>query len=100
MLQNQDTQFPLAYNFPQDDMTGVVDRSFGQEAFQGGSLFDLNSHEDIGPDVGMAGSSTVNNDGEFAVSGAGSGELYISKLLLSLAIKIHVANVKLFIVIL
>ena len=30
-------QFPLAYNFPQDDMTGVVDRSFTQEAFNGGS---------------------------------------------------------------
>ena len=73
MLQNQDTRFPLAYNFPQDDMTGVVDRSFGQEAFQGWSLFYLNSHEDIGS-VGMAGSSTVSNDGEFAVSGAGSGE--------------------------
>ena len=73
MLQNQDIQFTLAYNFPQDGMTGVVDRSFGQEAFQGGSLFYLNSHEDIGS-VGMAGSSTVNNGGEFAVSGAGSGE--------------------------
>eukprot|EP00956_Cyclotella_meneghiniana_P022986 scaffold44116_cov37-Cyclotella_meneghiniana.AAC.1 len=71
MLQNQDIQFPLAYNFPQDDMTGVVDRSFGQEAFQGWSFIELNSHEDIGS-VGMAGSSTVNNGGEFAVSGAGS----------------------------
>ena len=30
-------QFPLAYNFPQDDKTGVVDRSFTQEAFNGGS---------------------------------------------------------------
>ena len=73
MLWNQDIQYPLAYNFPQDEMTGVVDRSFGQEAFQGGSLFDLNSHEDIGS-VGTAGSTTVSNDGEFAVSGAGSGE--------------------------
>ena len=73
MLQNQDIQFPLAYNFPQDEMTGVVDRSFGQEAFQGGSLFELDRNKDIGS-VGMAGSSTVSNDGEFAVSGAGSGE--------------------------
>eukprot|EP00956_Cyclotella_meneghiniana_P028548 scaffold66814_cov93-Cyclotella_meneghiniana.AAC.1 len=71
MRQNQDIQFPLAYNFPQDEMTGVVDRSFGQEAFQGGSLFELAHHREVGS-VGMAGSSTVSNDGEFAVSGAGS----------------------------
>eukprot|EP00956_Cyclotella_meneghiniana_P041161 scaffold217109_cov36-Cyclotella_meneghiniana.AAC.1 len=29
-------QFPLAYNFPQNDHTGVVDRSFTQKAFKGG----------------------------------------------------------------
>ena len=54
-------------------LPSVVDRSFGQEAFQGGSLFELDRNKDIGS-VGMAGSSTVNNDGEFAVSGAGDGE--------------------------
>ena len=98
-------QFPLAYNFPQDDETGVVDRSFTQDAFNGGSSAKLANRKfslvdpetnmalsvtdcvplsttnwvedeiDIGT-VGTTGSSTVSNDNTIEVSGAGTGELY------------------------
>eukprot|EP00956_Cyclotella_meneghiniana_P028803 scaffold68082_cov91-Cyclotella_meneghiniana.AAC.1 len=87
-------QFPLAYNFPQNDHTGVVDRSFTQEAFKGGPSATLTKREfslvdpktnmalsvvhfnqltgiDIGV-VGTTGSSTVSNDNMIEVSGAGS----------------------------
>ena len=90
-------QFPLAYNFPQNDHTGVVDRSFTQKAFKGGpsatltkrkfSLVDPKTNMalsvvhfkqltgiDIGV-VGTTGSSTASNDNMIEVSGAGSGEL-------------------------
>eukprot|EP00956_Cyclotella_meneghiniana_P007174 scaffold9747_cov35-Cyclotella_meneghiniana.AAC.1 len=92
-------QFPLAYNFPQDDETGVVDRSFTQDAFNGGSSATLANRKfslvdpetnmalsvtdcvplsttnwiedeiDIGT-VGLTGSSTVSNDNTIEVSGA------------------------------
>ena len=99
-------QFPLAYNFPQDDETGVVDRSFTQDAFRGGSSATLTNRKfslvdpetnmalsvtdcvplDETPNrvedeidigtVGLTGSSTVSNDNTIEVSVAGGGELY------------------------
>ena len=53
-------QFPLAYNFPQDDETGVVDRSFTQDAFNGGSPAKLANRKFslVDPETNMALSVT------------------------------------------
>eukprot|EP00956_Cyclotella_meneghiniana_P000924 scaffold1095_cov36-Cyclotella_meneghiniana.AAC.2 len=53
-------QFPLAYNFPQDDETGVVDRSFTQDAFRGGSSATLTNRKFslVDPETNMALSVT------------------------------------------
>eukprot|EP00956_Cyclotella_meneghiniana_P041795 scaffold240115_cov36-Cyclotella_meneghiniana.AAC.2 len=53
-------QFPLAYNFPQDDETGVVDRSFTQDAFMGGSSATLTNQKFslVDPETNMALSVT------------------------------------------
>ena len=53
-------QFPLAYNFPQDDDTGVVDRSFTQDAFMGGSSATLTNRKFslVDPETNMALSVT------------------------------------------
>ena len=57
-------QFPLDYNFPQDDKTGVVDRSFTQEAFNGGSSATLTNRgfSLVDPKTNMALSVTEDPD--------------------------------------
>ena len=64
-------QFPLAYNFPQDDETGVVDRSFNQDAFSSGPSASLSNRKFslVNPETNMALSVENCNDPGVLVDG-------------------------------
>eukprot|EP00956_Cyclotella_meneghiniana_P019099 scaffold32470_cov37-Cyclotella_meneghiniana.AAC.1 len=76
-------QFPLAYNFPQDDTTGVINRSFEQEAFRGGSSATLTNRKFslVDPNTNMALSVTncagVHADGKsYQMQGHALGKFF------------------------